>query len=77
MMKKRERIQDITYYPINPGKTMKLDNGDNIPYQIEIVSENNVIIKKYKINLKDTCSFSQLNLIKLVNIHFNLLNITV
>jgi hypothetical protein len=56
---------------------MKLDNGDNIPYQIEIVSENNVIIKKYKINLKDTCSFSHLNLKKLVNIHFNLLNITV
>ena len=56
---------------------MKLDNGDNIPYQIEIVSENNVTIKKYKINLKDTCSFSHLNLKKLVNIHFNLLNITV
>ena len=54
---KRERFQDITYYPIKPGKIIKWSNADNIPHEIEILSQNNVTSKNYKINPKDTFSF--------------------
>lgn len=42
---KRERVYDITYYPIKPRETIKWRNADNIPYQIEILTENNVTKK--------------------------------
>jgi plastocyanin len=54
---KRERFYDITYYPIKPGKIIKWSNADNIPHEIEILSQNNVTSKNYKINPKDTLSF--------------------
>lgn len=54
---KRERFYDITYYPIKPGKIIKWSNADNTPHEIEILSQNNVTIKNYKINPKDTFSF--------------------
>ena len=69
---KRERFYDITYYPIKPGKIIKQSNADNIPHEIEILSQNNVTSKNYKINPKDTFSFK---FEKMVSIHFNLLNI--
>src|SRR5918994_130621 len=49
---KRERLYDITYYPIKPGKIIKWSNADNILHEIEILSQNNVTIKNYKINPK-------------------------
>ena len=51
---KRERFYDITYYPIKPGKIIKWSNADNIPHEIEILDQNNVTSKNYKINPKDT-----------------------
>lgn len=49
---KRERFYDITYYPIKPGKIIKWSNGDNIPHEIEIPSQNNVTSKIIKSILK-------------------------
>ena len=51
---KRERLYDITYYQIKPGKIIKWSNADNIPHEIEILSQNNVTSKNYKINPKYT-----------------------
>lgn len=70
---KRETFYDIPYYPINPGKIIKWSNADNIPHEIEILSQNNVTSRNYKINPKDTFSFKFGK--KMVRIHFNLLNI--
>lgn len=53
----RERFYDIIYYPIKPGKIIKWSNADNITHEIEISSEDNVTIKNYRINPKDTFSF--------------------
>lgn len=69
---KRERFYDITYYPIKPGKIIKWSNADNIPHEIEILSQNNVTSKIIKSILK---ILFHLNLKKMVSIHFNLLNI--
>jgi plastocyanin len=40
-----------------PGKIIKWSNADNIPHEIEILSQNNVTSKYYQINPKDTFSF--------------------
>lgn len=69
---KRERFYDITYYPLKPGKIIKWSNADNIPHEIEILSQNNVNSKNYKINPKDTF---HLHLKKMGSVHFNPLNI--
>ena len=47
-----------------------MEYADNIPHEIEILSQNNVTNKNYKI--KDTFSFK---FEKMVSINFNLLNI--
>jgi plastocyanin len=49
---KRERFYDIPYYPIKPGKIIKWSNADNIPHEIEILSQNNVTSKNLKSILK-------------------------
>jgi hypothetical protein len=69
---KRERFYDITYYPIKPGETIKWHNADNIPHQIEILTENNVTKKHYKIDPNNRFSFK---FERIGNIYFNPLNI--
>lgn len=64
-MKNRERSYDLTYYPIKPDKPpIQWNNADNNPQEIEIQSEDNVTIKNYRINSKDTFSFKFANISK-------------